>query len=358
MNATPLIDDPRPWAFTRAALTAGLRAYANDPTLTIADLYEMTIPFRRPAVGRIRGLTAACASATGKKFFRLAVKEPQGSTRAGTAGAGLREVCFYRTLAEQLPVRVPRVFASHPEGDWLIMEMLPLERKPESWKSDDYRLAIQQLVALHDRFWGLGADLSAYPWLARPLSTDFAIYLQAAAGGLHKLADKSVTNALGRDPQLIATLQRLIDNAEPIATSLRAAPATLLHGDYWPGNITQGVDGEFYIYDWQQASIGPGVLDLFNFIQSSQWYYAPLPIPPEELIIHYRAQIYHAVQFAWEDAEWDALWDAALLWNFMTNWVDMLVNIPASVLQTRYPQIRSLWIDPVMAAIDHLLYGG
>lgn len=357
MNSRPLIDDPRPWAFTRAALTAGLRAYTNDPTLVIKDLYEMTIPFRHPSLGRIRGLNAACESADGKKFFRLAVKEPQGSTRTGTAGAGLREASFYRNLAEQLPVRVPRLFASHPDGDWLIMEMLPLERKPESWTRDDYRLAIEQLVALHDRFWGLGIDLAAYPWLARPLGSDYAIFTQAAATGVQKLVAKAGSNLLARDPKFIGMIQHLVENADQVAAALRAAPATLLHGDYWPGNITQAVDGGFYIYDWQQASIGPGVLDLFHFVQSSRWYFPPLPITPEELISHYRARLFDAVHYSWEDSEWDALWDYALLWNFMTDWVDMLVNIPASVLQTRYQQLRSIWIDPVIAAINRRLPG-
>ena len=353
----PIIADPRPWAFTRPALTAGLRAYTNDPTLVLTDLYEMTIPFRHPAVGRIRGLNAVCTSAEGKKFFRLAVKEPHGATRAGTAGAGLREASFYRNLAEQLPLRVPHLFASHPEGNWLILEMLPLERKPETWTPDNYRQAIGQLVALHDRFWGLGADLAAYPWLARPLGSDRAIYAQAAAAGLQKLVDQAETNPLAQDPELIATVQRLVNNIDQVASALRAAPDTLLHGDFWPGNITQGVDDEIYIYDWQQASIGPGVLDLFHFVQTSQWYLAPLPISPAELVAQYRAQLFQAAHFSWTDADWEAQWDYALLWNFMTDWVDMLVNIPAAVLQTRYQQMRSLWIDPVMAAIQRRLPG-
>jgi hypothetical protein len=357
MNTQPLIDDPRPWAFTRAALTAGLRAYTNDSSLVINNLHEMTIPWRRASIGRIRGLNAACDSADGKQFFRLVVKEPQGATRAGTAGAGLREVFFYRTLSEQLPVQVPRLLASHPDGDWLIMEMLPLERKPEKWTADDYELAIKQLVSLHDRFWGLGSDLVVYPWLARPLATDYAIYIQAASTGVRKLADNPATNLLVRDPKLIGMITRLVEHADKIAIALRNAPATLLHGDYWPGNITLSTDNLFFVYDWQQASIGPGILDLLHFIQASQWYFDPLPITPQELITSYRSQVAKASHYHWGDAEWDELWDYALLWNFLTNWVDMLVNIPAPVLQTQYLHLRSLWLDPVSAAVDRRLPG-
>ncbi len=358
MITQPLIDDPRPWAFTRAALTAGLRAHTNDSSLVINDLYEMTIPYRRASVGRIRGLNASCESIDGKKHFRLAVKEPQGSTRAGTAGAGLREVSFYRSLAEQLPVRVPRLFASHPNGDWLIMEMLPPERKPESWTADDYIFVVEQLVTIHDRFWGLGNDLSVYPWLARPLGSDYAIYLQAAATGVHKLVDTDTPNLLTRDPNLLPTVKRLVAHADKIAAALRTPPATLLHGDYWPGNITLSIDGICFIYDWQQASIGPGILDLLHFIQASQWYFDPLPITRSELISTYREKMAKAVHFHWEDAEWDSLWDYALMWNFLTNWVDLLVNIPSPVLQTQYLHLRSLWLDPVFAAVNRRLPEG
>jgi hypothetical protein len=357
MNEPTLIEDPRPWAFTRAALTAGLRAYSNDVTLVISDLYEMTIPFRRSAVGRIRGLNAACETANGKKFFRLVVKEPQGSTRTGTAGAGLREVSFYLTLAEQIPIRIPRLFASQPDGDWLIMEMLPLERNPDSWTAGDYQRAIEQLVVLHDRFWDLGDDLAAYPWLIRPLTTDYPIFIQAATTGLRKLSDQPASILLARDPNLLGMIQRMVENADQIASALRSAPATLLHGDYWPGNITQSFDNDFIVYDWQQASIGPGVLDLSYFIQSSLWYFNPLPISPQDLIAEYRSRLASTSNFLWENSEWAVLWDYALIWNFLVNWVDMLVNIPASVLQTQYLQICNLWLDPVSAAVARRLPG-
>ena len=355
MNSQPLIDDPRPWVFTRAELTAGLRAYTNDPSLLINDLYEMTIPFRRASIGRIRGLTAVCGTKEGNKFFRLAVKEPHGTTRTGTAGVGLREVCFYRNLTDQLPVRVPHLFAADPDGEWLILDMLPLEKKPENWNPYDYLTAVEQLVALHDRFWGLGADLAAYPWLARPLGTDYAIYIQAATSGVNRLVEKGDSYLVNRDPKLVPMIRRLVEHADQIAANLRSAPGTLLHGDYWPGNITIDNEGGFFIYDWQQASIGPGVLDVFYFIQASQWFFNPLPITPEELVKHYRAHLSTATHHHWDDYEWAVLWDSALLWNFLTNWVDLLANIPASVMQTQYLQIRSLWIDPLIAAIDRRL---
>lgn len=357
MISQTMIDDPRPWAFSQAALTAGLRAYTNDSSLVITDLNEMTIPNRRPSLGRIRGLSVMCETVGGKKGFRLTVKEPQGSTRIGTAGVGLREVSFYRNLTDQLPMHVPHLFASHPNGDWLIMEMLSLEREPENWSAGDYLRAIEQIVALHDRFWELGADLSVYPWLARPLGTDYDIYLQAAKTGLRRLSNNNLTDLFSHEPLLIRKIKRLVEHADQIAAALRAAPATLLHGDYWPGNINIGRDGVLFVYDWQQASIGPGVLDLFHFIQTSQWYFNPLPISPRELIASYRSQLFNTTHYLCDDSDWNALWDYALLWDFLINWVDMLANIPTSLLQTLNLQLRTLWLDPVEAALNRRLSG-
>jgi hypothetical protein len=354
----PLLEEPRPWAFSRAELTAGLRARTGDSSLVVTHIQELTIPFSRPSMGRIRGLGVICEASGTQKTFRLVVKEPQGATRTGTAGAGLREVSFYRNLVEQLPVSVPHLLAAHPDGDWLVFDMLPPHRQPDNWGVSEYLLATEKLVALHDRFWGLGEDLAAYTWLARPLDSEYEIYLQAARAGVRRLVDKVTSNLLTRDPKLIRMLKRLVENADKIAAALRTTPRTLLHGDYWPGNISIGMDNGIAVYDWQQASIGPGVLDLYYFIQASQWYFSPIPISPKEIVSHYRTKLAEASGHSWDDETWAILWDYALLWIFLCSWVDLLASIPASILQTRYPQMRALWLEPVNAAINRRIPGG
>ena len=355
MSSPPLIPDPRPWAFTRAELTAGLRAFTGDPTLNISNIEEKDIPNRRPAVGRIRGLTVSCQALSGNKVFNLTLKEPQGTTRTGTAGAGRREVLFYRSLAGQLPVRVPQLLAAHPEGEWLVLNMLPEGIQPEQWSASNYLFAIDQLAVLHDRFWGLGEDLGTYAWLARPLGADYGIYLRAAYTGMRKLVEKVTSNLITRDPHIIKMLKSLVEHASEIAAALRASPTTLLHGDYWPGNMVVYPDSTLTVYDWQQAAIGPGVLDLFHFIHASQWYFTDLPISPEEIVTHYRNNLENCCGQRWEDVEWAALWDYALLWTFLSSWVDLLASIPASVLQARFPQMNMLWLEPVEAAMQRRL---
>lgn len=349
-----LLDDPRPWAFSRAELAAGLRRYSADYSLAITDIQEFDIPHIRPSIGRIRGLRVVCSGAEGEKTYKLVLKEPQGTTRRGTVGAGRREVSFYRYLAEQLPIQLPELLAAHPDGEWLAFKLLPEGSHPEPWLAGDYKLAIRSLVILHDRFWNLGEDLMSYNWLARPIGSDYEIHVSAAKQGVKCLLE-APANSITQDIELLKDLKRLVQHAGVVVKVLREAPSTLLHGDYWPGNLAVYPDRKVYIYDWQQAAIGPGILDLLFFIQSSLWWYESLPVSVSELVDLYRAGIAKLCGQVWTEAEWSRYWDSALIWTFMAGWIDILANTPASILQTRHYQLDALWLDPVRRAISRNL---
>ena len=350
-----LIEDPRPWAFTKAELTAGLRRHTGDPTLTITKLEEQEITQRRPAIGKLRGLAVETEGTTGERSFDLVIKEPQGSTRTGTAGAGLREVSVYLVLGDHLPVRIPKMIASHPKGAWLVVDHLPKGRRQEQWQMADYLLATDQLVALHDRFWGLGYDLATYTWLAKPLDSDVNILVQAAKSGAEKLSQKESPAQLREDKDLINGVNKIISSIDTITSQLHNLPATLLHGDYWPGNIHVHTNGSLTVYDWEQAAIGPGILDLVTFVQASTWWFSPLPIDPKDIITHYRQRLAHAGAHKWKNADWEAAWDYALLWTFATGWVDLLARIPDSLLSTRLELMETVLFTPLKAAVERRL---
>ncbi len=345
------LESTRPWAFTGSELTAGLRSYTNDASLVVRSVQELNISHRRPAVGRIRGLRVDCQTNTGEKTFRLVLKEPQGTTRTGTAGAGRREVSFYRNMIDQLPIRIPKLVTAEPSGEWLALDMLDDILVPEKWSTEHYLQAIDQLVVLHDRFWNLGEDLHAYTWLARPLDSDFNIHLQAATNSIERLREGEPENPISQDADFMDSMDRLLRHSGKIATALSSAPSTILHGDYWPGNIYVTSDNELIVFDWQKAGIGPGVLDLLNFVQMSQWWFEPLSFSPEILIHRYREGIARFTGFTWEDEAWRSLWEHALLWVFLTEWVDVLATSPKSLVETRYAQLESLWLRPIGEAI-------
>lgn len=357
MATTAILDGPHPWPFSQAELTAGLRRKTGDPTLRILSLDEHEIPFRIPGVGRIRGLQVVCRGATGEYTFDLVLKEARmhGVTRAGIAHAGQREIAFYHTLTEQLPARVPTIFAADALGDWLVLDLFSGGRAPESWTAADYLLATDQLVALHDRFWGLGDDLRVYPWLARPLDADLNVHIQVATAAVDRLLGQADSSLAMTQPDLGILMGRLLRNASKIAGQLKQEPATLLHGDYWPGNVHVDPDGRLTVFDWQQAGIGPGIIDLVNFIQTSRWWFDPLPVTMEQINSHYRQGIQQASGKVWSDEGWQSSWGHALLWVFLMNWLEVLANTPTPLLETRYQQIEQIWLQPVRQAVETLL---
>jgi hypothetical protein len=350
----PLVDDPRPWAFTRAELAAGLRRQTGDPTLQITLLREREITQRLPAVGRLRGIKVTAEGVTGKYDFDLVVKEPSGSTRAGAAGAGLREASMYLTLKEHIPVRMPVLVAAHPKGRWLILKHLPPGRRPEKWQAADYLLAIDQLAVLHDRFWGLAQDLSIYPWLDYPLQSGLSIYVKAAKADARHLTEP-VSKMLAEDTDISYLTNQIIDHLQTIVANLSSRPGTLLHGDYWPGNIHIHPNSGLTVFDWEDAAIGPAVFDLLGFIQGSIWQFGKLPLPPEEIITHYRSRLAQTGSHVYTDDDWAEMWDNALMWTFVTGWVNILSRVPDALLTTRLAAIEAVLFQPLKEAVQRRL---
>lgn len=357
MSTSSILNNPRPWAFSRAELTAGLRRHTGDPSLRIMELEEQELPDVRPALGRLRGLDAVCRGTTGEYRFALVIKETRqiGTTRAGTATPGQREAGFYRDLADQVPVRIPRLYAIDPMGAWLVMDRLSPGKKPEGWGQTDYLLATTQLAILHDRFWNLGRDLRVYSWLERPLDVDFEVNVRVASNAIQRLSQSASSRLFSMEPDLEALFTRMARHADLIAEALKRAPDTLLHGDYWPGNIHVDDQGRLTVYDWQQVGIGPAVLDLVAFIQSSLWWFDPLPVDPQAIIFEYRRSLSEKTGTIWANQEWQALLDHSRMWIFLVNWIDVLASTPAPILETRMQQLENLWIKPLIDSANKYL---
>lgn len=357
MSHSAILTKPRPWAFGRSELTAGLRRFTGDPSLRIDDLEEKNLPNRWPSLARMRGISLTGKGSTGDYAFSLVLKESlqQGRTLAGTAGPGKREVSFYRNMTDQIPVRVPKVIAFDPMGEWLVMDQLDDGVHPEAWTRNDYLLATTQLAVLHDRFWGLGHDLSIYAWLSRPLDLDFEVNLKVAANAIARLKAEPDSGLLRHDSSLLGLLNRIVTHASMIAQSLLRAPSTLLHGDFWPGNIHVDIQGRLTVFDWQQTSIGPGMLDLQNFIQTSRWWFDPLPASIDEIVTTYRSNLTEKTGTIWANREWQALMDNSFMWIFLVNWLDTLVNTPRSLIAARRDQIEAIWLEPLRVAVKNRL---
>jgi hypothetical protein len=334
------------WPFSFSDLTAGLRKYLSDPTLAIGDVRPMTLPFQKPAIGRVRGIEVQYRTRKSTGSLALVVKEPVGSTRIGLAGVGRREVGVYRHLASQLPLAMPKFVAGSPHGDWLILEAISFGRSPSSWTKAVFDDAIDGLIRLHDRFWGLREDLGNFAWLSRPLEGDFDVYLAAATNAIERIVRQGTPASLAGSPERVALLKRLTEQAAAIAAPLRQEMATLLHGDYWPGNIALDRHGRMVVYDWQLTGIGPGILDLLTFVKKAEWWFPGAPLSSGEIIARYREGVAGLQGQRWDDADWDRLWDHALLWRFLQEWLDLLAAIPESLLVASADQLERVWLDP------------
>lgn len=350
-------DTPWPWPFGRSDLTAGMRRYMADTSLKVSEVRPLSIFRRRPSIGDVRGLQVDYHGQKGSGTCELVVKEPRGTTRIGLAGAGRREVGVYQFLAGQMPMIMPLMVAASPTGDWLILESVPPARDASEWTKDDYIKAIDSLANLHDRFWNLGEDLEAFPWLSRPLTADFGVHVTAASQSIEKISYRREPESLASNPEQMQLLRSLVSNAARIAEPLRGENRTLLHGDFWPGNVSILEEDSHVVFDWQLTAIGPAVLDLLVFIKKSTWWFTQMPLREGEIIDRYRSTLHASIGVNWEDEVWDELWDHALMWRFLQEWIDLLAASPEALLLASADQLDQVWMDPVRKAARKRLPG-
>jgi hypothetical protein len=346
------------WPFTLSDLTAGLRRHLDEPSLQVTEIEDLGVQGLRPAIGRVRTLRVHYRTHAGEGQWSLVVKEPHGTTRTGLAGVGLREVGFYQKLAQHLPLETPRLIAGSSVGDWLLLQALAPMADPEAWTSGDYQSAIENLTQLHARFWNLEADLAAFPWLSRPLTADFGVHVTAAANAIEHMVHEGHPGLLTEVPERMRVLAALTMEADRVVEPLRSQPSTLLHGDYWPGNIAILEGRRQVVYDWQLAGIGPGVIDLLVFINKSEWWFDHMPVERGDIVEVYQRGIEREIGYRWDRELWSLLWDHALMWRFLQEWVDLLAASPDPILETRAEQLDDVWLEPVARAVSTRLERG
>ncbi|MBZ0293276.1 MAG: aminoglycoside phosphotransferase family protein [Anaerolineae bacterium] len=347
------------WPFTRPELMAGLRRYLAASSLRLLNINAMALPDTMPgqsptqAGTKLSGMSVNVLIDGEEQNLPLVLKEPP-MTQDGRVlrAVGQREYGVYRRLAPLLPLLVPGLVAGDESSGWIILEVLTGLRAAPDWTVDDYQEAIGNLVRMHDRFWALDEILSTYPWLARPLGADYDLTVAAARDAATMLLHADTL------PQLVAyrgLFPLLVDAADEITAPLRREDSTLIHGDYWPGNIARPLDGRQIVFDWQMAGIGPAILDLVGFVQSTNLYLQPA-LSASEMIASYRAQLDPLAHITWEDGDFDLLWDHALMWLFMTKWLGRLATMHPENYTAIEDRFRATWLDMVLAAAERRLH--
>lgn len=341
------------WPFTPLELTAGLRRYLADPTLQIVNVSEEPVPVNLPATP-VRGVGIDVERYGHAEHYSYMVTEPR-LARLGLSGAGRREAGFLRSATFSLPIALPELVATDPYGAWVLLEPYPPIYTADHWSADDYRSAVLNLAGLQDRYWRMDEDLAVFPWMAFPLTKDFETVCLAAARAVETILQNGQPEVVCGSMEYMTTIARLLTQADNLAHVLQSGPQTLLHGDYWPENISIDEDRRHVVYDWQTVSVGPGILDLVTFVVKSQLNHSPLPVDIFELTSLYRYTLAIQVQQVWSETEWQRLWDYALMWRFLQeqliNWADPK-RLPDADYDAR---IEKIWLGPVVQAADRWL---
>lgn len=360
MTAAP--DAPQPaveeWPFSRPVLMAGLRRHLVAPRLRLLDIEPISLPQVMPGtpypLAKLRGMAVGVEIDGEVRHLPLVLKEaPVSEGGRVLAAVGRREYGVYRRLAPHLPILVPGLVAGDPAQGWIIVEALAGLRPLDDWTPADYGEAITNLASLHDRFWGLDEDLSIFPWLARPFEADYQATVMAAAEALQSfLVNESIPALVS--PRNFLAFGALVQHADEIAAPLCTETHTLLHGDYWPGNIGRPIDGRQIVFDWQRAGIGPAILDLQLFILSTEMALRS-PVPLSTLVDLYRREMTWRVDPQWGDDRFTLLWDHGLLWHFLTYWLRRLATLSPEGYAAIAQQFEAIWLKPMIEALQRRL---
>ncbi len=186
-----------------------------------------------------------------------------------------REHRFYQELADQTPLRTPRVHhvtcepAEDPAAEQYVLVMedlsgLTLGDQVAGVTPDQAAAALTGLGTHHARFWG-GAGLETadfIPVINGPLNRAGVAIYEASLPGFMEAFGSAI------DPGLESFVAGYAGIRDRIIDDLAAMPHTLVHFDYRADNLFFDGDGVAVI-DWQAISQGGGAADVGYFLSQN-----------------------------------------------------------------------------------------
>ena len=247
------------------ALTSLVQRHAPGAvarSVTLVDAHSGTTGRARLQVDWER---AALPSAL---FAKLPPTDPFQRAFVEQTGMGAREARFYRELAAEMPIRVPRPIASAWSDDgraylMIVEDLVEAGCTFPSFQSggelETVQGAIDSLARLHAGFWEsprFDADLS---WVEPPMASPVGPQLVSSGRDEFGTEQPPVFHE-------IATLY--VDHNDALVALLEAGPTTLAHGDPHLGN--QFVDGATVGFlDWAVLCRASGFRDVAYFLCAS-----------------------------------------------------------------------------------------
>lgn len=189
-------------------------------------------------------------------------------------GLGATEVRFYREIAAQVPVRVPRVHAAcaTPDGRRfaLLLEDLSGARfvtVGERATLADARAVVRELARLHASFWESPRFAGDLAWVRclenrrRELRVERFLTAQMLRRAERRFADELPAD-------FRAAVRLVCRERDALERIWAEGPRTLVHGDCHVGNLFFGSEGVGFL-DWQVLARAPGLRDVSYFLCNS-----------------------------------------------------------------------------------------
>ena len=200
-------------------------------------------------------------------FAKLSSAVPEVREQLRTVGLYATEAGFYRDLGPEVPVRIPRAYATFYSDDTaeslLLLEEIGHMRFGDNvagCSPEDAALVIRSLSELQAHFWN-SPRLESLGWL-RSIEHDAAsippLYHAMLPAFEQRFADSVPTPAIRAARSLG---QRIGDWIAEQGNG----PQTLAHGDFRPDNLAFD-DGQIVVFDWQGSRRNRGTRDLAYFI--------------------------------------------------------------------------------------------
>jgi hypothetical protein len=186
-------------------------------------------------------------------------------------------------LTAAFPELFAPTLAVDQDRGWLLMPSAGTDQLSSVVAIDLWIAAIKQYAAIQialvpqaERLLGMGLPDQRLPVIQQRLDGLFSESSLRAAG----LNQAEITDLLAGKPALATLLAELA--ALPI-------PATIEHGDFWPGQIIVG-SGSATIIDWSDSSLTHPFFSLHMFMARLAEYLPDIPDAAERLIAAYLAE--------------------------------------------------------------------
>jgi Ser/Thr protein kinase RdoA (MazF antagonist) len=163
----------------------------------------------------------------------------------GSRTTARRELAFYQTLADQVPVRTPTLLRHVDNGQFtaILLSAHTPSVPARQWRRTEWLEVARQLAALHSMPVPTGEWWTHTPWLTSVLDEPPVPY--ALDYWSRTAAARAVDSVL----------------AAPLGQALGAVPDCFVHGDCHVDNLLR--DGDDLVWtDWQVTGIGAPAVDL------------------------------------------------------------------------------------------------